>query len=201
MLTEKSVKEFIETLSSSAPTPGGGSVAALGGALSASLISMVCRLSSDVEDLQTSLKESETLRLELTGLVDDDARAFDEVMKAFKLPKGTDEEKATRRTTIQSALKGAAEVPLNVAGGCARLLDLSNSTAKICNKNAISDVGVAALLAYASLGSASLNVDINLKSIKDEDFKAKATAELNELMDKAESEMREAVGLVESALD
>lgn len=200
MLIEEPLKDFLDSLSSSAPTPGGGSAAALGGALSASLISMVCRLSEDAEELQAVLKDSEILKSELTKLVDEDARAFDEVMKAFKLPKGTDEEKAERKESIQNALKGAARVPLIVAGRCAQLLKLSSAIAKKCNKNAISDVGVASLLAHASLRSAALNVNINLGSIKDEEFNSEATMELKDLRSEAERELKEVVEYVESVI-
>jgi len=200
MLIDEPLKDFLDSLSSSAPTPGGGSAAALGGALSASLISMVCRLSEDVEELQAVLKDSEILKSELTKLVDEDARAFNEVIKAFKLPKDTDEEKAERKESIQNALKGAARVPLIVAGRCAQLIKLASETAKKCNKNAISDVGVASLMAHASLRSAALNVNINLGSIKDEEFNSETTMELKDLRSEAERELKEVVDFVESVI-
>jgi formiminotetrahydrofolate cyclodeaminase len=200
MLIDSPVNEFLEKLSSSSPTPGGGSVAALGGAMSASLISMVCRLSEDVEELKSVLNDSEILRSELTKLVDEDAKAFDEVMKAFRMPKGSDDEKATRREAIQNALKGAAKVPLIVAGRCTHLIRLSNSTVKVCNKNAISDVGVATLLAYSSLKSAALNVEINLKSIKDEDFRNDAREELKDLRNEVDDVIETIMESVESAI-
>jgi formiminotetrahydrofolate cyclodeaminase len=200
MHVDKSLKEFLDVLSSSAPTPGGGSVAALGGAMSASLISMVCSLSKDAEELQSVHKDSEILRAECSKLVDDDAMAFDGVMKAFKLPKGSDEEKAVRREAIQAAFKDAARVPLVVAGRCMEMLRLSEVAAKKCNKNAISDVGVAALMAYASLRSAALNVNINLGSIKDEEYVEDASSELKDLQKEAEKKMKEVVKFVESEL-
>jgi formiminotetrahydrofolate cyclodeaminase len=201
MHVEKPMKDFLEVLSSSSPTPGGGSVSALGGALSASLISMVCSLSGDVEELQRIHKDSEILRAECTRLVDDDAKAFDAVRRSFKLPKGTDEEKAIRQEAIQSALKDAARIPLIVAGRCTEMLRLSGRVARICNKNAISDVGVAALMAYASMRGASMNVRINIAFIKDEDFNMEVVAELRELRSEAEGEMKDVVGYVESAID
>jgi formiminotetrahydrofolate cyclodeaminase len=200
MYTDEAIKDFLETLSSSSPTPGGGSVSALGGALSASLISMVCSISEDVEGLRSVHKDSEILRAECTKLIDDDARAFDAVMRSFRLPKETDEEKATRKQAIQSALKDAARIPLIVAGRCTEILRLSGKTARMCNKNAISDVGVAALMAYAAMRGASMNVKINLASIEDEDFNMELVAELRELRSEAEGEMSEVVKYVESVL-
>jgi len=200
MFVNTPLKEFLDTLSTSSPTPGGGSVAALGGALSASLISMVCSLSKDVEELQPVYKDSEILKAECSKLIDDDAAAFDGVMRAFKLPKGTSEEKTARRATIQNALKDAARVPLIVAGRCMHIIRLSDTTARICNQNAISDVGVAALLAYASLRSAALNVNINLKSIKDEEFNHETRTEIEDLKSEAEKQMNGVLKYVESVI-
>jgi formiminotetrahydrofolate cyclodeaminase len=200
MFVERPMTHFLETLSSSSATPGGGSVSALGGALSASLISMVASLSGENEELQRIHKDSEILRAECTKLIDDDVKAFDAVMRSFKMPKGTDEEKAVRKEAIQSALKDAVRVPLIVAGRCTEILRLSGKIARICNRNAISDVGVAALMAYASMRGASMNVRINLASIDDEDFNLEVVGELRDLRSEAEGEMKEAVKFVESIL-
>jgi formiminotetrahydrofolate cyclodeaminase len=199
VFVDKPIVHFLETLSSSSATPGGGSVSALGGALSASLISMVASLSED-EELHRIHKDSEILRAECTKLIEDDVKAFDAVMRSFKMPKGTDEEKALRKEAIQSALKDAARVPLIVAGRCTEILRLSGRTARICNRNAISDVGVAALMAYASMRGASMNVRINLASIDDEDFNLEVVGELRDLRSEAEGEMKDAVKFVESVL-
>lgn len=200
MYAERPMKDFLEELSSSSSTPGGGSVSALGGALSASLISMVTSLSGDVEELQRVHKDSEILRAECTKLIDDDVKAFDAVMRSFKMPKGTDEEKGVRREAIQGALKDAARIPLIVAGRCTEILRLSGKTARICNRNAISDVGVAALMAYASMRGASMNVRINLASIDDEDFNMEVVSELRDLRSEAEGEMKDVIKYVESAI-
>jgi formiminotetrahydrofolate cyclodeaminase len=200
MFVEDSIKGFIEKLASSSPTPGGGSVAALGGALSASLVSMVCNLSKDVEELKPVLEDSNILRAECIKLMDDDASAFDGIMKAFKMPRKTDRDKAARRAAIQDALKGAAKVPLIVAGRCMHVIRLSNTTAKKCNQNAISDIGVAALIAYASVMSAALNVKINLKSIKDEEFLQEVGSEIKDLEEEAEKGMKEVLKYVESVI-
>jgi methenyltetrahydrofolate cyclohydrolase len=157
--------QFAETLASNEPTPGGGSASALAGALAASLVAMVARLTTgtldEVED------EADRLRDELLALVDQDAAAFDQVMAAFRLPKGTAEEKATRSEAIQVGYKTAIAPPSAVCERALRILKLAQHVAAEGNPNAVSDAGVAAELAFAALQGASLNVLINLASIAD----------------------------------
>ncbi|NLK43142.1 MAG: cyclodeaminase/cyclohydrolase family protein [Tissierellia bacterium] len=182
MFIEKSLKEYIANVASGDPTPGGGSVSALVGSLGAGLTSMVNNLtvgkkayeelSNEIkEEITKNAKEVEGLIEELNKIVDEDTKAFDKVMEAFKLPKETEEEKAVRREAIQEGYKIALEVPLRCAEKCLRLLELQDVFAKHGNINAITDVGVGTLLAYAGLEGALFNVTINLGSIKDQDFK------------------------------
>jgi formiminotetrahydrofolate cyclodeaminase len=190
MLTEKSVITFLDELASSAPAPGGGSVAALSGALGAALISMVCNLTlgkekyADVqEDIQALLAQSEALRKELVGLLEADVEVYTEVSKAMKMPRTTEEEKAARTAALQKALKDATGVPMRVAEACVQVMDLCRPTAEKGNVNAVSDVGVAVLMAEAGLRSAALNVLINLGTIKDEAFVAENRAKLHSLLE------------------
>ena len=190
MLTEKPVTTFLDELASSAPAPGGGSVAALSGALGAALISMVCNLTvgkkkyADVqEDIQALLAQSEALRKELVELLEADVEVYTEVSKAMKMPRGTEEEKAARTAAMQKALKAATDVPMRVAEACVKVMDLCRPTAEKGNVNAVSDAGVAVLMAEAGLRSAALNVLINLAWIKDEAFVAENRAKLDALLE------------------
>ncbi|MBC7249648.1 MAG: cyclodeaminase/cyclohydrolase family protein [Anaerolineae bacterium] len=188
-LTAKPVTTFLDELASSAPAPGGGSVAALAGALGAALVSMVCNLTigkkkyADVQDdIQALLEQSEALRHELVDLLEADVRVYTSVSKAYKMPRETEEEKAARREAIQAALKDATEVPMKVAEACVKILDLCTPAAEKGNVNAVSDAGVAALMAEAALRSAALNVLINLGAIKDEEFVRRERARLDALL-------------------
>ena len=198
-LTAKPVTTFLDELASSAPAPGGGSVAALSGALGAALVSMVCNLTvgkkkyADVqEDIQALLERSEALRYELIDLLEADVQVYTSVSKAYKMPRQTEEEKAARRAAIQAALKGATDVPMKVAEACVKVLDLCTPAAEKGNVNAVSDAGVAALMAEAGLRSAALNVLINLGAIKDEDFVERERARLDALLE-GKSELKEKI--------
>jgi formiminotetrahydrofolate cyclodeaminase len=189
-LVGKPVTNFLDELASNAPAPGGGSVASLGGALGAALVSMVCNLTlgkkgyEDVEDdIQDLLARSEALRAELTGLLEADVAAYTGYSQAAKMPRGTDEEKAERAKVMQAALKTATDVPLQIAEAAAKVMYLCMPAAERGNKWAVSDAGVAVLMAEAALRSAALNVLINLGSIKDEEFVAEKRAHLDSLLE------------------
>ena len=189
MLTQKPVTTFLNELASSAPAPGGGSVAALSGALGAALISMVCNLTvgkkkyADVqEDIEAMLGQSEALRKELVELLEADVEVYTEVSTAMKMPRATEEEEAARTAAMQRALKAATDVPMRVAEACVKVIDLCRPTAEKGNVNAVSDAGVAVLMAEAGLRSAALNVLINLAWIKDETFVAENRAKLGALL-------------------
>jgi formiminotetrahydrofolate cyclodeaminase len=206
-LVKLNIKMFLDELASSSPAPGGGSVAALSGALGAALSSMVCHLTigkEGYEAVQDEIKElvekSEELRKELTDLIDRDTEAFNEVMKALKMPKETEDQKEHRRQAMQTALKHAAEVPLDTARKCTKVLDVARIVAEKGNKNSISDVAVSALMAQTGVQAAMLNVRINLCSIKDAEYVHKVSIELDELLQSAMEKSAEILGIVEKSL-
>ena len=173
-LTERSVSDLLAAFRSSDPTPGGGSAAALSGAVGASLLAMVAGLArpqadsdDDVARLQQAGTRCVDLALQLERLIDRDAEAYDLVVGAYRLPKATDEEKAARTAAIQAALKAATEAPLEVMRLCREALTLAPVVGSLGNANASSDVKVAGGLLRAGLDGARENVDINLGSVKD----------------------------------
>ncbi|MBI2954907.1 MAG: cyclodeaminase/cyclohydrolase family protein [Chloroflexi bacterium] len=196
MYLNERMSQFLDDLASGAPAPGGGSVAALSGSLAAALISMVCNLTigkekyKDVEaDVRTILNRSETLRHELAELLEADTQLYGKVIAAYRLPKYTDEEKTVRLDAIDRALKEACGVPMQIARRCAELVELCVPAAAKGNVAAISDIGVAVLMAEAGLVSAGLNVKINLGSIKDATFVQEAAAEFEGYM-KSKAEIK-----------
>ena len=177
--------DLLQRLGSSDPTPGGGAAAALAGALGAALIQMTANLTIgrprlvDVEPQARSIEgRAADLRDTLAKLADADAEVFAEVGAAYKLPRQTDAEKATRAQTIQAALQAAAGVPLKVAQTCGAIVELAEESAPILNASVISDVLVGAVMADAALRSAALNVEINLASMTDPDQKQRLAADL-----------------------
>lgn len=177
MIKDKSIQVFLDELASKASTPGGGSAAAIIGAMGAALISMVANFTvgkkgyEDVDaESQDILNKSEELRNQLTDMIEADVDVFNRVMSAYGMPKETEEEKATRSEKIQAALKEATDVPLACAKAAAEVIKLSKPIAEKGNKNVISDAGVAVLAGQAALRSAALNVYINIGGIKDEEF-------------------------------
>lgn len=192
MAENATIATFLEGLASSSPTPGGGGAAAISGAMGAALVSMVCNLTigkkkyAEVEaDLKDVLAKSEGLRVALTGMIAEDVTAFDAVMGAYGLPKGTDDEKAARADRIQEALKTATDVPLACCRACRAVIDLAVIAADKGNLNVISDAGVAVLSAYAGLRSAALNVYVNAKGLDDRDFAEERLTELEGLLAEA----------------
>lgn len=190
MLIEMKVKDFVAELASDSPAPGGGSVAAISGALGAGLISMVCRLTIGKKgyeavqaDMEAALVKSDELHKRLVNLVDEDTNAFNAVMAAFKMPKDTPEEKEKRTAAIQTAFKKAADIPYTIAVTCAEVLTLAEALADKANTNAISDIGVAALSAYSGLEGAVMNVKINLPSIKDQEYVETKKQEITKLQE------------------
>lgn len=177
MYADTTIGDFLDRLGSKASTPGGGSVAALSGALGAALVSMVSNLTvgkekfKDVEPVaQRLLSRADELRAELTRLVDEDTKVLGDLMEAYGLPRTTDEEKQKRAALIQERSKIACGVPIRIAKACCEVMDLTVDGAKVGNPMAISDIGVAVLMAEAGLRAALLNVDINVGAIKDTAF-------------------------------
>lgn len=188
-LTERPVTEFLDALASKEPTPGGGGGAAMSGALAAALASMVCNLTLGKEkyasvqaDMQAMVAETELLRHRLTALIDADEAAYGAMSAAYRMPKDTDEQKKARSAAIQKSLMNATTPPMEIAEACVQVLKLCAPIAEKGNVSAVSDAGVAALLAEAGLRSAGLNVMINLGMIKDEKFVARNRRKLSGLL-------------------
>ena len=206
-IKDKSVQVFIDELASKAPTPGGGSVAAIMGAQGAALISMVCNLTigkpkyAEVEvEMRVLLEKSEVLRGTLTGMIKADVEVFERLMAAYCLPKESDEEKDMRSVAIQCVLKEAVDVPLACAHACADVILLSRVAADKGNVAVISDAGVAAMAGYGGLKSAALNIYINTASLKDRVFAAAKLAELEAILNGAEAVAEEVYQLVKAKL-
>ncbi len=172
-LTGLPVAAFLERLAGPTATPGGGSAAALAGAVGASLVAMVAGLSASKTDGNDAAAFTEMaararqLAQSLSQAVDRDAAAYDAVMTAYALPRAMEDDKRTRRAAIQNALKGAAEVPWQAAQECRRAAGLAAQALETGNPNAASDAMAAGLLALAGLECAALNVAVNLDGIKD----------------------------------
>jgi len=178
-LTDMTVKAFTEKLASNAPAPGGGSAAALSGALGAALISMVCNLTvgkpkyTEHEPLiKETLAKSDDLSVKLLDAIQRDTDAFDSVIAAFGLPKETDEQRAARSDAIQKAYKNAIASPEATAESCLAVMKLAESLVGKSNVNAVSDLSVGATQAHAGLKGALANVRINLPSMKDAEYVA-----------------------------
>ena len=206
-IKDKSIQTYLDELASKSPTPGGGSAAALLGAQSAALTSMVCNITigkpkyAAVEaDMQALLHNSTALRTTLTGMIKADIDVFNQLMAAYGLAKATEQEKAERSHKIQTVLREATLVPLACAKACAEAIQLSREAADKGNLNVISDAGVAVLSAYAGLKSAALNVYINAASLKDRPFAEEKLAELAVILKGADINAEEIYLLVKNKL-
>ncbi|MBU4362483.1 cyclodeaminase/cyclohydrolase family protein [bacterium] len=207
MLIDKKINNFLDELASNSPTPGGGSVAALAGALGAALISMVGNLTigkkkyEDVEeDIKKIISSSEKLRYELSQLIEEDVKVFNNFMATYKMPKETEDEKKIRAEKIQESLIKAAKVPLKVAYKCLDILSLSKEVAEKGNINVVSDAGVAVLMAEAALESAILNVKINLRMIKDEKVRTELSSFIKEILFKEKGQKEKVLEIVDSKI-
>jgi len=207
MLIDKKLSNFLDELASNLPTPGGGSVAALAGALGAALISMVGNLTvgkkkyEDVEeDIKKIISSSEKLRYELSQLIEEDVKVFNNFMATYKMPKETEDEKKVRTEKIQEALIKAAKVPLRVAYKCLDILNLSKEVAEKGNANVVSDAGVAVLMAEAALESAILNVKINLRMIKDEKVRTELFSSIKKIVLKEKGQKEKVLEIVEEKI-
>ena len=191
---DSTAREFLDGLASSAPTPGGGSAAALAGALGAGLVSMVCQFTvgrekyADVDaDMRRVLARSEELRAELQAAVDADIAAYGSYGTASSMPRETDDEKAARSAALQGALRESTEVPLGVAERCGELLELAVEAAEKGNVYLISDAAVGAEMAAAARASAELNVRLNAGGLEDRDYARACEERLSELAERAPS--------------
>lgn len=206
-IKDKSVQVFLDELAGKQATPGGGSAAAVMGAQAAALTSMVCNLTigkakyAPVEaDMRALLEQSEALRATLIGMIKADVDVFDKLMTCYGLPKTTDDEKNYRSEQIQAVLKEATEVPLACAKACAEAIRLSGVAAEKGSLGVISDAGVAAMAAFGGLKSAALNVYINTAGLKDRGFAEAKLAELQAIMQDADTVTERIYQLVKSKL-
>lgn len=200
-LTELPAREFIERLASRDPIPGGGSASALAGAMGAALIQMVVALTSGrpaAADIENELAEIAASALavqsDLLRLTEVDAAAYDAVVRARRLPRETQLEQQVRALQVGAATREATMAPLETLRRGAAVLALSERLASIANRHAISDVGVAALLASAAMRGAAMNVRINLPFLPDtDDLADRATAEVEEQLE----HLHERLGTIE----
>src|SRR5262249_21985509 len=207
LLVKMNVREFCNETLSDSPAPGGGSVAALMGALGASLGGMVANLSAGKRGWDVKLDyfsdwavKAQQLKDELLSLVDEDTTAFNKVIEAFGLPKESAEEKAARGAAVENATKYAAEVPLKVMETAAKSYELLSEMANNGNPASLSDVGVGALATRACIDGAALNVRINLANLKDEKFKTDLQDRVRKISADSEAQFNEIIHVVEGKL-
>lgn len=205
MFKDMKLEEYLNSISSKDPVPGGGTTSAISGATAASLIAMVAGLTAGKkgyedswETMEEIRKEALNLKEELISLSEKDSESYQAVFNCFKMPKETDEEKAKRSEAIQKATLEAALIPLSVAEISSQLFKMAKIVVEKGNKNAVSDGACAALLARSAVRGAALNVKINLSSLKDEKSRnelAKKVESYINIADKSEAEILQLTGL------
>jgi len=205
---DQTIDAFIQKLSSKAPIPGGGGASALVGALSASLTHMVGALTvgkpkyAAVEaEMNELLKETEALANRFLALMDEDAAAFEPLAQAYRLPKETEEEKASKAIQMEAALKSAVQPPLAIMETCEQALPLIAFCAEKGSVVAVSDAGVAASLCRAALEGASLNVFINTQGMQDKAYAEILNIRARELLSRAGTRAEEIFRAVYKKLD
>jgi formiminotetrahydrofolate cyclodeaminase len=199
MYLDESIRYFLDKLASNSPEPSGGSAAALVGALGAALVSMVANLTVGKEKYRDVQKEniallemSEGLRAQMQDLIAKDTEAYGALAAVYKMPRNTDSERAIRTDLMQGSLKAACQVPLDIARGALDVAKLAQTAAGIGNSAAVSDAGVAVVLAVACAEAAALNVRINLKSIKDNRYTDETWAAVQHILKQVRT-LKEAV--------
>jgi glutamate formiminotransferase/formiminotetrahydrofolate cyclodeaminase len=202
-LVEMKLNDFVEETASESPAPGGGSISAAMGAMGAALATMVANLSSHKrgwderwEEFSDWAEKGKKFHAELLYLIDEDTNAFNRIMDAFGLPKGTDEEKAERKRAIQAATKYAIEIPFRVMHASCEAMDVIKAMAEIGNPNSVSDAGVGALAARSAVMGAYLNVKINAGGLDDKGFVADILAKGKAIEEKASAMEREILAIV-----
>ena len=206
-LFELPVAAFLERTASAAPTPGGGSVAALTGALASALVAMVARLTDRKKGYEQAWELSaaatasaDLLAAELQAAALEDVRAFEAYMTALRLPKGSPEERQTRRAALKAATRRATAAPLAIAAACAEVLTLAERLAPVANRHAVSDIGAAAHLAAAAAGAALLTAEINLGSAPEGEFFDAARVEAADLRSRTEKTAPAVIKAVETRI-
>lgn len=203
---DKSFSQVLEESASDAPTPGGGSVAAMAGSFGAAMVSMVANLTTGEkyaehkQTIERILSEISDVMQTLEKQVDEDMAVFGAFMDALRMPKSNDEEKAIRTEALQKAYKTATLSPLDIADTCLKANQLALELAPIGNKSAISDAGVGAIIADASLRGVLLAVDINLPGIKDASFVEASAKRRDEQIKESARICEEALAIVKGRL-
>jgi formiminotetrahydrofolate cyclodeaminase len=191
--------DLLDAFASNEPVPGGGSAAALAGAVGASLLIMVAGLPKtrtgvpeEAADLAEASARLRPLRDTLASLVERDSAAYTAVLEAMRLPKATDADREARRAAIEEAMRGAIDVPMDTMRACQQAVRGAVIVATNGNTNAATDTGTAVLLLMAGLRGAALNVDVNLKSLSDAAFATRVSGERDQLASDAEADARRA---------
>ncbi len=207
MFLENTLENYLERLASHAPTPGGGSASALVGALGCALLSMVTHYTLAKEDLNKHememkglLAELERRRGLLQKLTEKDAEVYGMLNNTFKLPKNTEEEKKYRTLEIQKALKSAAEIPLEITTHCHAVIKKAVILCEKGNSALISDIGVGVIFLQAAFQGAALNIETNLKYIKDDIFKHEVRNQYEETLRECESLAKTILETIERAI-
>lgn len=203
-----SVRQYLDQLASGDPTPGGGSAAGLTGAMGAALLCMSARFTVGREkyaafeaNAQRVLEEADLLRDKLQRLMEEDAAAYGAYRAAAAMPKDTEEQKAARKAAIQESTKSSAQVPMQIARHCYRLLELAGVLAGNCNPYLVSDVVVATHNALAGFRSAMINIRMNLGSLEDQGFVQAMEAELQPMIQRSAALAREALHTAYEAMN
>jgi formiminotetrahydrofolate cyclodeaminase len=192
VLADLRITQFLEETAAGSALPGGGSVAALGAALAAGLSEMVANLTmgkkgyeASEADMRALAESARRLRNKLTQDIDRDSEAYAEVLAAFRLPRITEDDKRKRQQAIQKGFKAAASVPLSVAKDALRVMALAGEAVEKGNRLTVTDGAVAAMMARSAVLSALYNVRINLRSVKDENFRKIMMEQAKELEEEA----------------
>ncbi|HZT99537.1 MAG TPA: cyclodeaminase/cyclohydrolase family protein [Ktedonobacteraceae bacterium] len=203
MYLEQSLQNYLDELASFQPTPGGGSAAALSGAMAAALASMVVRLTqgkadyaSVQQEMETLLQQTEKLRLRFQQLMQEDIEAYGRLSACFKMPRETLEEREARTKAIQSRLAEAALVPLEVAECAAELIYYCKRIAEIGNRNVLSDVATGAMLAVGAGDGASWMVRTNVRAMKDHELINTLTQRLSQALDSIATYKQQVINIV-----
>ncbi len=206
-LVQKTLIDFADETASESPAPGGGSISAYVGALGVSLGTMVANLSSHkvgwddrIEYFSAKAEEGQQYKDTLLNLVDADTHAFNKIMDALKMPKGSDEEKSARKSAMHAATIGAIEVPLKVMKVSLESMQMLREMAEKGNPNSVSDAGVGALCARTAIEGAALNVRINCSGFDDKEYVAKSLDQAEEMLQLAKQQEREIMELVEQVI-
>jgi len=208
MFIDSTIRKYMDQASAATPTPGGGSVSALAGALGATMACMSANYSvgktkftqAEALQVETLLEKFVVARETLLRLTEEDSRVYELLSATLAMPRNTEQEKATRNAIMQTAVLNAMNVPLEVVRTCRSLSEELVVLADIGNRNLISDVGVAAVLAEASLRAAKLNVEVNLRYLKDEEKVAEVRKELEEARTSAGANLRKVSEIVAKAI-